>query len=194
MTAPAPFKTRETVLADPAIWAGSGFMDLLNPNPQEIRPRDIARALSRLCRWGGHCSRFYSVAEHSVGVLRLAQRDGLPRRAQRLALMHDATEAYLGDVVRPLKACLPEYRRIEARMAEAIAARFDLASDPDALVAVKWLDNEMLAIEKTVLLPDSGHWPDLPAPRPGCASFVTGLPPIAAEREFLDRLVALGLG
>lgn len=194
MTHAAPFKSRETVLADPSIWVGAGFMDLLDPNPLEINPHDIARALSRLCRWGGHCRRFYSVAEHSVNVMRLAQRDRLPIEAQRLALMHDATEAYLGDVVSPLKACLPEYQRIEARMAQAIAARFALPDDAETVAAIKRLDLEMLAIEKAAILPGSGIWPGLPKLRRSRSFYAVGLSPETAERLMLENMAALGLG
>jgi hypothetical protein len=93
----------------------------LDPQPDEIRILDIAQALSKLCRYGGHCRRFYSVAEHSVLVASKA-----PDHLKLSALMHDASEAYVIDVPRPLKPWLPGYAEIEDRVEQAIAARFNL--------------------------------------------------------------------
>jgi hypothetical protein len=70
----------------------------LDPRPEDIDPVDIAHALSLICRYGGHSSRFYSVAEHCV----LMSHAVAPEHAL-WALLHDATEAYLGDMIRPLK-------------------------------------------------------------------------------------------
>ena len=93
----------------------------LDPHPYEIRLEDIAAALSKLCRYGGHCIQFYSVAEHCVHVASRA-----PDHLKLAALMHDASEAYVIDVPRPLKAWLPGYKEIEKRVEMAIAARFNL--------------------------------------------------------------------
>jgi uncharacterized protein len=82
---------------------------------------DIAAAISKLCRYGGHCVQFYSVAEHCVHVASRA-----PDHLKLAALMHDAAEAYVIDVPRPLKAWLPGYKEIEERVEKAIAARFNL--------------------------------------------------------------------
>jgi uncharacterized protein len=93
----------------------------VDPRPEEIRLEDIAAAISKLCRYGGHCRRFYSVAEHSVLVASQA-----PDHLKLAALMHDASEAYVIDVPRPLKAFLPGYKEIEERVEQAIATRFNL--------------------------------------------------------------------
>jgi uncharacterized protein len=93
----------------------------LDPRPDEIRLEDIAAAISKLCRYGGHCVQFYSVAEHCVHVASRA-----PDHLKLAALMHDAAEAYVIDVPRPLKAWLPGYKEIEERVEKAIAARFNL--------------------------------------------------------------------
>src|SRR3954454_351254 len=94
----------------------------MNPRPSEIDPVDIAHALSLLCRYGGHVDRFYSVAEHCV----LMSQAVAPENALA-ALLHDATEAYVCDVPRPLKRQLPGYAAIEAMVWLAIVARFDIA-------------------------------------------------------------------
>lgn len=88
----------------------SGVMhDLLNPAANgDPKIEDIAHALANICRWTGHTSRFYSVAEHCIRAAAIA-----PPECKLHVLMHDATEAYLGDVATPLKLLLPEYSRIE---------------------------------------------------------------------------------
>lgn len=81
----------------------SGRVDPLNPDPEEIVIEDIAHALSRQCRYNGHCNGFLSVARHSIWVSDLLFNDGHDPRTQLSGLLHDAAEAYLGDLVRPLK-------------------------------------------------------------------------------------------
>lgn len=97
------------------------FFDYENPEGHEYNINVIAHALSNLCRYGGHSNDFYSVAEHSVLVSRL-----LPRRLALVGLLHDASEAYCGDVASPLKRLIPEYRKIEDRVQAAIAKHFGL--------------------------------------------------------------------
>jgi hypothetical protein len=98
----------------------------LDPRPEELDIEDIAVALSRDCRYAGHCKRFFTVAEHSVHMTRVARSNGYNKRDQRTALLHDASEAYLRDIPRPLKRWLRGYREIEARLMEAIAERFEI--------------------------------------------------------------------
>jgi len=94
---------------------------LLDPDPGSVSLFDIAHALAHVCRWGGHTRCFYSIAQHSIHVSRLA-----PPHLAFHALMHDAAEAYVGDVIRPLKSLLPEYKRIELRVEAAIRSSFGL--------------------------------------------------------------------
>ena len=93
-----------------------------------IRLFDIAHALSNLCRFNGHVKRFYSVGEHSLYVSALldSSKYGNSRELQRWGLMHDAAEAYLGDMVRPIKQKMPEFEAIEDRLLRRIAGRFGL--------------------------------------------------------------------
>lgn len=117
----------------------------LDPRPAEILIEDIAHSLSLLCRFGGHCRRFYSVAEHSVHVSRLC-----PPEDRLWGLLHDASEAYVIDLPRPLKRCLPDYGVIEDRVHRAVAARFDLP--PQIPDSVKEADEAMLMAEAWQLM------------------------------------------
>lgn len=113
----------------------------MDPRPNEVFIDDIAHALSLLCRFGGHCLRFYSVAEHCVLLSRIA-----PEPYKLWALMHDASEAYLVDVPRPLKPFLGGYDEAEDKIMQAIAFRFHLhLGMPDQ---VKRLDRAILMDER----------------------------------------------
>ena len=110
-------------------------VDLLDPRPETIDFRDVAHALAHICRFGGHPNWHYSVAEHCFYVAMTLEVWGEPPEVQRIGLLHDATEAYLGDVVGPLKAHLPEYRAIEDRFwRRAIAPAFGLPEEIPAVV------------------------------------------------------------
>lgn len=106
-------------------WSGQKF-NFLNPEPTSIILEDIAHALSLQCRFNGHCDEFYSVAEHSVRVCHLVESFGMKRSIVLTALLHDAAEAYTGDVVSPIKKLLPEFKKIEKNLEERIADRFSL--------------------------------------------------------------------
>jgi 5'-deoxynucleotidase YfbR-like HD superfamily hydrolase len=116
----------------------------LHPKVEDIDIKDIARGLALQCRYAGHCHHFYSVAEHSVRVSWL-----LPPETALCGLLHDAAEAYVSDMIRPLKVSkeLGEpYLQIEERLMGAIAERFEL---PWPLPqAVKDADNILLFTEK----------------------------------------------
>ncbi len=102
------------------------LFNLWEATPKDICIKDIAHALSLQCRFNGHCSEFYSVAQHSIMVARavsgMTDNPGL----WLSALLHDASEAYLGDVIKPLKVHLPEYAKIEARVMELIEMKWDV--------------------------------------------------------------------
>lgn len=104
--------------------ASGRYFDLANPQPEQIDIRDIAAALSKICRFGGHCRQFYSVAEHLIHCLITAQLDGLSHSECVAVFLHDASEAYVGDMVKPLKIMLLEYQQIEARVFSALMVRF----------------------------------------------------------------------
>ncbi|MGH1343814.1 MAG: hypothetical protein ACRBN8_19815 [Nannocystales bacterium] len=98
--------------------------DYEDPKPEQIDIRDIAHSLGLLCRFAGHCSRFYSVAEHSVHCATLLLPGG--RALAREGLMHDSHEAYMIDLPSPLKRLLPGYRKLEGVVEVAVRARFGL--------------------------------------------------------------------
>ena len=99
-----------------------------NPQPAQFSLTDVASGLGNTCRFGGQCPRFYSVAEHSVLVARVVER--MAPALAFAALMHDAAEAYLGDVPTPLKLCLPSYETLERATLAAIFEAFAIPGDP----------------------------------------------------------------
>lgn len=104
-----------------AIKTFSGIMfDPLEPQPALIQVRDIAHALSMLCRANGHFKEFYSVGQHCIHCAREAAARGFSARVQLGCLLHDGSEAYLSDVTRPVKQALPLYLEIETPLQEAI--------------------------------------------------------------------------
>lgn len=121
----------------------------LDPRVEDVDIQDIAHALSLKCRYTGHCREFYSIAQHSVLVAEIVDKFG--RRQQTLtALMHDAAEAYIADVARPVKASILQLKEIEERLEVVIAEKFGLIFPfPDA---VKTADNIMLATERRDLM------------------------------------------
>lgn len=119
---------------------------------------DIAHALSNLCRYTGHTKHFYSVAEHSVYATRILNWIGIADPKIELAgLLHDAHEAYLGDLNSPLKAAVGErFKRLEEAYDERIAARFGVNFDVDG---VRYADLALLEAERRYLLNPSGlNW------------------------------------
>lgn len=96
------------------------MFDPIRPDAEKIDITDIAHALSMLCRANGHFKSFYSVAQHSINCMREAQARGYSRKVQLACLLHDASEAYLSDVTRPVKAELPKYKEIEAPLQDMI--------------------------------------------------------------------------
>ncbi len=122
--------------------SASGLViDLNNPTPDMICLEDIAAALSKICRFGGHTNYFYSVAQHSLLVAQLA-----PKELELEALMHDAAEAYLGDVIKPLKVLIADiYTGIENKFMDCIIEKFNL--DRQKLEAIKPYDMEALELE-----------------------------------------------
>lgn len=117
--------------------------NILHPDPEAVRIEDIAHALSNQCRYNGHTSEFYSVAEHSVRV-----SSCLPPKHQLAGLLHDAAEAYVGDIVRPLKPLLKEFKGIEEATMLAILDGLGLSGLQVNHEAVKYVDhNTILATE-----------------------------------------------
>ncbi len=120
-----------------------------DPRPEQFAIEDIAHALSQVCRYAGNSRIFYSVAEHS---LRVAAR--LPPELKLAGLLHDAAEAYLGDVPKPAKL-LPEldgFNDLEEKIMWCIEQRFHLNRGSLSCPAVSKADREVLSIEALILM------------------------------------------
>jgi hypothetical protein len=155
-------------------------VDLLNPDPAQICIEDIAHHLSQLNRYNGGCPHPFSVAQHSLYVAEI-----LPPELKLWGLLHDAPEAYLGDLVSPAKRIeqlAAVFKPIEAGIMAAVATAFGLATVDYA--PIKRADKAVQAVEMVVL----NDWPDLVE--------IDDLPPLAAieieerpwqevEREFM---------
>ena len=123
----------------------------LEPDIDDIDIKDIAHALSNLCRFNGHCQEFYSVAQHSVIVCKL-----LPEDLKIPGLLHDASEAYLSDVPRPIKINFTEFQEYEDRMQRAICDKFSIEWPiPEDVKAV---DRRVLRTEARDLMGNPDDW------------------------------------
>lgn len=134
------------------------WFDFRNPTPDQFTLADIAGSLSKICRFGGHCDHFYSVAEHCYRCAVQAAVDGHSHDVQLAALMHDATEALAGDMVRPLKIMLPAYSDVERRVEKAIAEKFGIDFAKHKAIT-REIDNAMLIAERDELFSkDDVEW------------------------------------
>jgi hypothetical protein len=145
------------------IQTASGIcFDPLDPRPDLIEIGDIARALSNQCRFGGHCERFYSVAQHCVLMADVAADLLDDPVAPLWALLHDASEAYLVDLPYPVKHNSDlgsQFRVAEQRVLDAVMMRYDLPLDPPS--GVKVLDRRMLATESRIIHTAAWNWSEL---------------------------------
>lgn len=136
--------------------------DPMQISAEDICIEDIAHALSLMCRGGGHLKYFYSVAQHSLNCAAEAKARGWSERLQLACLLHDASEAYLSDIIRPVKANLTGYLEIESRIMEKILEKFNLSDLTEEERRMwKQIDDEMLYYELKNLM--SGE-EDLAAP------------------------------
>jgi uncharacterized protein len=172
---------RDKVSLRPDILTASGnYFNFIEPQDNAVLVTDIAHALANVCRFGGHTREFYSVAQHSV----LASEIVAPELALA-ALFHDATEAYIGDVTRPLKNLLPDYRAIEARLHADIFRKLGL---PEELPAeVKTADLILLATEQRDLMPEHDDVWALIATIDPLPDSIVPWSPNEAEEYFLER-------
>lgn len=141
-------------MGNPFIYTFTGKrFDFIDPRPEMFCIEDIAHALSNLCRYTGHGT-FYSVAEHSLLVAEYLESQGADAETVREGLMHDAVEAYVGDVSKPLKNLLPEYSVIEHRIETALQARFGLRPISST---IKHADLVLLATELPIVINYHDH-------------------------------------
>lgn len=116
------------------------YIDVFNPDPDAIDIRDIAHALSLTARWGGHTKSFYSVGSHSIWVAA-----NLPDEFKLEGLLHDAAEAYIGDMPKPIKRHLPDFNALETILDKAIRSKFGLPLEMSP--EVKKIDYKALEYE-----------------------------------------------
>lgn len=157
----------------------------LDPREEDVDIEDVAHALSNMCRWNGHCQFFYSVAEHSIRVSELV--------GTLQALLHDAPEAYLADVPRPVKPYLVGYYDFENELWRVIAKKFGVATVLSP--SVKAADVALLHAERRDLLNPSlrpwesgqlGEYTPLEYTRR-----INPMQPEIARRKFLSRFEEL---
>lgn len=158
-----------------------------DPQVLHIRIEDIAASLSKQCRFNGHTKDFYSVAQHSIYVC-----DIVTDRAKPWALMHDGYEAYVSDIVNPMKVHLPLVKEAEHLGQEALIDRFNIPIDDKIEAEVHAADRYMVFREAAALLPNPElikEWglPRIPFYPQQEIGNIVGWPWQAAERLFLER-------
>lgn len=181
-------------------YTGKAF-DLANPQPEQLDPHDIVHALAHIGRYTGHARDFYSVAEHTCSVVTEATHiarneegygDASVRLVGQFALLHDAAEAYVGDVSAPLKRTpeLAGFRAIERVVEEAVLAKFfpefdTLDDSPKATIReiVKRADIRMLATEAAVLLGDPPRSWNLPEHEARSVRYLARHAPLVARDQ-----------
>jgi uncharacterized protein len=173
-------------------WVQTRFgraVDLAEPEPATIAIEDIAYALARQARFNGHAKGVYSVAQHSVLVA-----EHCPTMLQLAGLLHDAAEAFVGDMTSPMKEVSPglahEFSLVEARVVAAIAGKFGVALRDFDAPAVKLADLQALATEKRDLMSECVRkWKPLPAP--WHERILICWAPQVAESKFLELFETL---
>ncbi|MCX6277688.1 MAG: hypothetical protein NT004_06305 [Bacteroidetes bacterium] len=145
-------------------------IDPILPDPELINLVDIAHSLSNICRWNGHAQRFYSVAQHCIFVANLCEN----HEDKISAMFHDASEAYISDITRPVKRHLLNYLQIEENLMKIIAAKFGFQYPLSAAVteaddyAVKWEYHNIVLNDRA-----------------------QALPPVQAKRAFMEAIEIL---
>lgn len=157
----------------------------LEPTAEMFDIEDIAHALSMVCRYAGHVTHFYSVAAHCCVIADYFSHDP---RLHLTALMHDAAEAYIGDMPRPLKQQLPQFRAIEARIEQTLAGVFGLIYPwPEA---IKQVDLRITLDERRDLKPRSTRMWDENTLTP-LGVRIPNWCPERAKHEFIKRYNAV---
>lgn len=172
-------------IVGPTILLYSGrYFDFEDPEGSIFDISDIARGLSHICRFGGQCPRFYCVAEHSVYVSQI-----VPAEHALAGLLHDAAEAFVGDMPKPLKVMCPDYVAIEKRIERAVLDRFGVSLPLDP--SIKEADIRMLATEQAQLMGNRDDW-DYTRGRAVVEGLdIVGLAPNDAFNLFIDRFEVL---
>lgn len=161
------------------------------PHKTTFDIKDIAHALSNLCRFGGHTKRFYSVAQHSLLVADIVKSWGGSPDAELWALMHDSTEAYMIDLPTPIKATMPIYAEREHELMALITNSFDLPNHGEHTQLpsiVKLADAVALVTEARQLMRDGlKDWSERQQRIASHPIRIVSLIPAEAKRAFLAR-------
>jgi hypothetical protein len=172
-----------------ATYSGGKFYPF-GPDPSRVQIEDIAHALSNICRYNGHTSEFWSVAAHSLALVQELRARGYGITMQYHGLLHDASEAYLMDVPRPIKPLFLNYEQWEENVERAVAIRFGLRCPLP--VEVKNLDHNIVPREVASFFPpDSAAWARYGISRGHKYEPLVSVPPKQAEAEFLAVYTAL---
>jgi 5'-deoxynucleotidase YfbR-like HD superfamily hydrolase len=173
-------------------------LDLLDPTPVDIEVEDIAHGLAFVARWNGQTSGDwpFSVAEHSLLVEELygAMQPGVPARWRLAALLHDAPEYVIGDMISPVKAAVgPAYEALDARLAAAIRIRFGLPAElpPAVKRAIKAADRVSAWLEATQIAgftaAEADRFFGRPDPALIAGRMILPRPPVAVREAYLVR-------
>ena len=127
-------------------------IDPINPDKDTILIEDIAHALSRICRANGQLPIFYSVAQHSIACCREAIARNLSKKLCLACLMHDASESYMADIIRPVKKNLDSYIKIEKKLQDTIYEKFVGNLTDEERIIVSEIDDAMLYQEFFILM------------------------------------------
>jgi 5'-deoxynucleotidase YfbR-like HD superfamily hydrolase len=181
-------------------------LDLLDPSPLDIEIEDIAHGLARVARWNGQTvgEHAFSVAQHALVVEEIAsaRNPAWPRACQLAALLHDAPEYVVGDLISPFKAAIGlDYKAFELRLLRAIHTRFGLPPEPAADIAaeIKQADRIAAYFEATRLAgfseDEAERYFDRPTGLPASLTRKLGTlaawPTAEAQEKFMNRFAAL---
>jgi len=131
----------------------------LDPRPEDVCLEDIAHALSQICRFNGHVEKYSSVALHCLNVEMYLIQQEQDAMTKLYGLLHDAAEAYVGDMSRPMKICCPGFNEIEEGVQDAVYQHFGIPQ-PSAEIAsiVKEADDYVLALEARRFMKNTERW------------------------------------
>lgn len=161
----------------------------LTPNIDQIKIEDIAHALSLMCRANGHLICFFSIAQHSINCANEAKAKGLSLRIQLACLLHDASEAYLSDITRPVKKHLLKYIVFEKNLQDTIYNKFlNTPLSNEEHEHIKQIDDDMLVCEFNALMKKK-VFDHLPAISSNPSFDFTNFE--EAEKEFIRKFIEI---
>lgn len=196
--------TKALMSCDPAVYsnqpeyirtASGRKLYPFSPREEDISVEDITIGLSHTCRYGGQTPRYYSVAEHCVRVCEVLDRFASGSFLFE-GLLHDASEAYLGDIQRPIKKWLDEYKEVERIVTSEVERKLGLESSEQATSIVHWADNLVMHAEFVSFFGEETHVEDFgtfPSDRVKALAgeWELGWSPEKARSEFMDHFERL---